>query len=325
MRSVLCGLAAVLVLVCAENAAGRNIYVSNVAGDDTFTGTQEAGMADRGGPVRTIARALQLAMPGDHIVLENTGQPYREALSLVGSRHSGNALRDFAIVGNGAVLDGSAPVPPDAWEHHRGAVFRFQPKDLGPQMLFLNGRPATRVAIEDRAGSPPPLAPLEWCALRGIIYFCVESTKLPEDYDLSYASKQVGITLLQVRGVRIHNLIVQGFRLDGIHTHTGAMRVEFDQVVCRGNARSGVTVGGASQVELRNCLLGDNGRAQLLTLPYSETHLHGSELLANTAGAWVDRGGIVFLADRRIEGGRDEDIVPATNADAESPAGQPVQ
>jgi hypothetical protein len=316
MRSFSRGLLLVLALVSARHAAARNIYVSNVAGNDTFAGTQESARMDRSGPVRTIAKALRLAHPGDQIVLHNTGKPYREGLALVGSRHSGNTLRDFAVVGNGAVLDGSEPVPAGAWEHYREAVFRFRPRHLGPQQLFLDGRPADRVPVADRAGSPPPLEPLQWTALRGVIYFCVEQTKLPADYDLSYAAKRTGITLLHVHDVTVRDLVVQGFQVDGIHAHTGATKVTLNGVVCRGNARAGVAVGGAAQVELQNCLLGDNGRAQLLTMPWSETHLHGSEVLSNTAPAWVDRGGAVYLGDRLIEGGLDEPIVPEPEAEA---------
>ena len=44
-------------------------------------------------------------------------------------------------------------------------------------------------------------------------------------------------------------------------------------VTAHGNGRSGVCVSGASIVELVGCLVGNNGQAQLLTLPLSETHM----------------------------------------------------
>ena len=155
--------------------------------------------ADRCGRSR---EALRLAQSGDTIVLANTQRPYRESISLVGSRHSGTAQEPFTIRGNGAILDGSAPVPPAAWENYAGPVFRFRPPHLGCQQLFLDDRPATRVFAAPTAGGPPELQPRQWCLLDGQIYFCVDLTKLPGDYHLSYAREQTGITLYHVERVR---------------------------------------------------------------------------------------------------------------------------
>ena len=303
MRNLGC-FALVSILLVAP-AAGRDIFVSNTAGDDRFTGDQPRSAADATGPVRTITRALELAGAGDRIVLAKTGEPYRESVSLVGSRHSGYPHRPLTIEGNDAILDGSAPVPPNAWENYRGAVFRFRPPQTAYQQLFINDRPAVRVTATRRAGSPPKLQPLEWCLLGGYVYFCVHPDKLPADYRLTYAQKQTGITLYHVERVGIVNLTVQGFQLDGINLNNSARDVYLGGVVCRGNGRNGITVGGASRVEIDVSLIGNNGWAQLLTHPYSETAVRSSDLFSNTAPPWVDRGGRVYLNGRRIEGGID--------------------
>lgn len=314
MRNFGC-LFVVLVLLVAP-AAGRDIYVDNVAGDDSFTGRQPRNMPDRTGPVRTIAKALRLAAGGgDRIVLIKNDQPYRESISLVGSRHSGYPQRPFVIEGNDAILDGSAPVPPQRWEHYRDGVFRFRPPRMGHQQLFINHRPAIRVAASRLAGVPPELQPLQWCLHGGYIYFCVEPDKLPEDYNLTYAQKQTGITLLHVQGVGIVNLTVQGFQLDGISAFNSARDVYLGGLTCRGNGRSGITVGGTSTVEIDVCLVGNNGRAQLLTLPYSETSVRSSNVFSNTAPAWVDRGGRMYIGGQHVEGGIDQrDITAAEKA-----------
>ena len=101
-------------------AAGRDIFVDNLAGNDRATGDQPRHTADLTGPVRTISKALFLSANADAIVLTKTSQPYRESLSLVGSRNSGFADHPFAIRGNGAILDGSAPVP----ARRLGTLFR---------------------------------------------------------------------------------------------------------------------------------------------------------------------------------------------------------
>ena len=306
----------VVCLLPTAQVAGRDIHVNNLSGDDGSTGRNLQNTADRGGPVRTISKALRLARGGDRIVLAKTKQPYREGISLVGSRHSGFLDRPFVIEGNGAILDGSAPVGPDAWEHYRGAVFRFRPPRTGHQQLFIDDRPAARVAVDRPAQQPPELEPLQWCLYGGQILFRVEPGKLPGEYNSSFAYRQTGITLFHVRGVAILNLTVQGFRLDGINAQNSAREVYISDVTSRGNGRAGIAVGGASKVELDVCVVGNNNLAQLLTLPYSRTSVRSSQLFSSTAPAWVDRGGRVWINGRRVEGGVDRvDIEPAGDAE----------
>ncbi len=295
-----------LLLLWPMAAAGRNIFVDNVAGNDRATGRQSRHAPDGSGPVQTIRQALRQAQSSDTIVLANTGRPYRESISLVGSCHSGTAQEPFSVRGNGATLDGSAAVPPTAWENYAGPVFRFRPPHLGYQQLFLDDRPATRVFAARTAGGPPELQARQWCLLDGQIYFCVDLTKLPRDYHLRYAHDQTGITLYHVEHVRITDLVVQAFQLDGIGLHNSARNVSLAGVTCRGNGRSGVSVGGASLVDIDHTLLSDNGQSQLLTLPYSETHLRDSRLLWHTAPGWVDQGGRVYFDGKRVQGGLDE-------------------
>ena len=290
-------------LSVGSGASGRELFVNNLHGDDGATGQYPQSTPDRAGPVRTITKALRLALPGDRIVLAKTEAPYRESITFSGSRHSGSALRPFTLLGNGATLDGSAPVPADAWEHVAGAVFRFQPRRVAHQQLFMNDRPAPRVIAGPSDETLPALKPLEWCLYRGHVYFCVEPTKLPADYPLSYTLRPVGITLFHVDRVTIENLTIQGFQLDGVNAANNARWVNLIGLTCRGNGRSGITVGGASLVDIEACLLGNNGRAQLLTLPFSETHVRRSELLSNTAPGWVDEGGRVYIDGKRLEGG----------------------
>jgi hypothetical protein len=296
MRTV--ALVVLLVSLVARAAAGRDIYVDNVSGSDSFSGQQARNIAGLNGPLRTIAAALRTAQSADHIILAQTDQPYRESISLVGRRHSGYADNPLVIEGNGAILDGSAKVSPTAWEHHRDNVFRFHPPRMGSGQLFLDNRPARRVAAESQAGPEPKLEPLHWYSRDGLIYFAVEPDKLPADYNLTYAQKDVGVTLFHVRNVAIIGLTVQGFHLDGINAHNSARGVYISGVTARGNGRAGIVVGGASKVEIDACLVGNNGQAQLLTLPYSRTVVRDSQLIPNTAPAVVRQGGYVYLDEQ---------------------------
>jgi hypothetical protein len=278
----------------------RDIFVNNVIGDDRSAGRTPDVLQTRG-PVHTIAKALRLAESGDRVVLANTGEPYRESLALEGVRMSGVADDRFTLVGNGAILEGARATSPDAWEFVSGVVFRFRPSRLGYQQLFLHGLPAIRRPINAPDGALPDLEPLEWCLYAGFIYFAVEPGRVPENYEPSVAELPTGVLLNQVRNVLIENLIVEGFQLDGINAHDGAIGVEMRGVTLRGNGRSGARVAGSSRVVLRKCLLGDNGAAQLLVNGYSQADAIECELLPNTAPAFIERSGVLRIDGRRAE------------------------
>jgi len=298
-------LLACLLLPCLPVSA-RNIYVSNTAGDDRSTGDVPDNVTARLGPVQTIAKALRLANPGDHIVLAATGQPYRESVSIAGMRLSGFGRVPLVVEGNGAILDGSLPVPDDGWEFHSGETFRFRPSRASHQQLFLNDRPALRRPVTTLDFKVPDLAPREWCLLGGYIYFCVEPGKMPPDYKPTYAALQTGITLYKTHDVAIGDLTVQGYQLDGINAIDGAFDVELSGVTCRGNGRSGLSVGGSSRIRLTDSVLGDNGSAQLRTEGYSHAVVEDSQLIANTAPAVTQAGGDLTIDGQPADAGAGE-------------------
>ncbi len=284
-----------LCLACATPALARDIYVSNVRGDDHFNGCSETIAGGGAGPVRTIARALRIVEKGDRIVLAKTEVPYRESISLSTGRHSGYEHMPLVIYGNGAILDGTLPVPPVAWQHVEGDLFRFRPRRLTYQQLYLGGKPAVRRRVEPSVPELPQLAPLEWMLLDGHIYFRCESGRLPEDYELRFAGRQTGITLYHVRNVVIRDLVVQGFQLDGVNAHDGVNRAVLAGLTCRGNGRSGISVGGSSRVLVQNCLIGDNGEAQFRIEGFSLAELEATDLIANTAPALEVEGGQLLI------------------------------
>jgi len=297
-------------LAMAATSSARDIYVDNVAGNDLSDGTA-AQSSGSSGPCRTIARVLRSANKGDRIILTNTGEPYRESITLQAGVHSGSADQPFEIVGNGAILEGAASVPRRSWEHVDDHVFRFSPPRKSHQLLFLNGMPAQRVQVAPTDRQLPDLKPLQWCLLQRYIYFCVERGKLPQDYDLSYSALPVGITLYEVRHVVIRDLIVQGFQLDGINAHDGAFGASLTGVTCRGNARSGISIGGASRIRIEGCVVGNNGAAQVRTEGYSHTRIIDSHLLDNTAPPVVREGGTVDVEEGAAAEGQQTSLPPA--------------
>ena len=247
--------------------------------------------------MRTIQRGLDLIEKGDRLVIAKTTMPYRECLSVQAGRHSGTLGGPFVIVGNGATLDGSTPVPDEAWQHVEGHVFRFQPAKMSHHQLFRDDRPLARVYVaQSSLATLPTLDPLQWCLYRGMVYFCCEEGELPNSYKLTHSTLPTGITLYEVRTVRIENLFVQGYAYDGVNAHDSAMDIELRQLTCRGNGRSGIAVGGSSRVRVDGCLVGANAESQLRVRDYTRVSVAHSRLLGTGDAPSVDRlGGWIDL------------------------------
>lgn len=300
----------------ASHAAAREIFVNNRLGDDRRDGSVPEHTGSLAGPVRTIEKALRLCRSGDTISLANTSEPYRECVTFSGGRHSGSAVGPVVLDGHGAILDGSQAVPVEAWQHFREDWYRFRPQRLAYQLLFDDGYPLVRQPVVHSDGRLPKLEPLEWCLTAGWLYFRTEKDKLPSDYALSQVAHPVGITLYQVHDVIIRDLVVQGFHLDGIAAHDLATGCTLEHVTLRGNGRAGLSVGGASDVAVDLCLIGDNGRAQLWCEDFAHVEVRRSELLPESAPTIVTRGGEV-LTDEATRAASQ----PAAEAAAEDEAG----
>ena len=292
-----CRLMRILSLFCAvafvaTPLTARDWFVNNFGGDDTFSGLV-ATTGTQDGPFRTIGRALRACGAGDRIVLADSGEPYLESASLVGGHHSGLPGHPFVIEGNGATLDGRLPISPEVWESYHGAVFRFNPRRLAYQQLYLNNVPTQRRPT-GRVGALPKLAPLEWFLDGGYLYFRIEDERMIDDYALSCAAHTTGLTLYKVRDVVIQNLTIQGYQIDGIQVHD-AVDCLLGGITSRGNGRSGVAVVGASRTTIDQCVLGDNAEAQLLVEYPARVTVLDSDLLPKTAPAIVNRSGDVTI------------------------------
>ncbi len=275
-------------LFLTNRTIARDIFVNNTTGDDRRSGTTDE-LTGGDGPLRSITRALRAAEFGDRIVVAKTKKPYHGSLSLQAGRHSGTVDRPFRLVSNGAVLDGTREVPVLQWAYYDQGAYRYRPRSLTRQILFLDGKPAKRVSVE-KGKQPPKLEALQWCWVGGYIYFRPEKGKTPADYVLAHTYLRVGITIYETQHVLVSGFVVQGFELDGVNAHDSVFHGELKGMTCRGNARSGISIGGASRVKVNACLLGNNGEAQLRTEGFSTTELVDSDLIENTAPR-IDRQG----------------------------------
>jgi hypothetical protein len=279
---------ATILFATAAHAPAATFYVNNLLGNDRATGLSAEPDADNG-PVRTIAAALARAGRADRVELAATGEPYREQLSLSLPNHCGFPDKPFVIDGGGAVLDGTVVAAPGAWRHVEGNVFAMRPRRLAYQQVFNEGQPLQQVTRSSQYESAN-LEPLQWALVEGEIHFRTEGNRIPSDYTLRHAALQTGITLYDVRHVRIENLVVQGFQQDGLNAHELVRDCQFIDIDSRANGRSGLSVGGVSRVSAVRCNFYENGRVQVRTEGLAELALKACDVGDLTAPAYRTHG-----------------------------------
>lgn len=323
---ILCGAAALF--AAGSDAAARDIFVHNQAGDDRSNGSTAEQIDEKLGPVRTIRRAVQIAQKCDRIVVANTGVPYRECITLQGGRNSGLPGVPFILEGNGAVLDGSRKLSFSDWHPVGKDLFGYYPKKITYTRLYLDGKPAEQVPVPADAKSLPKLEPKQWARFGGVVYFRVEPTKMIDDYDLSASQHDVGVTLYQVEHVIVANFVVQGYRLDGFNAADNMRDALVEGVVSRGNGRSGLTVAGSSRLTVAGSVLGDNAEAQLRVEGHSITKVEETKLLGDEAKqvfqesstARLSLDGEAYSAPPPAEPAEPKADAPKPEAEAKDPA-----
>jgi hypothetical protein len=284
-------IALAIVALLAVSASGRDIFVNNQSGNDTLTGRAPVSEGRGHGPVRTIAKAMRVATPGDRIILADTGEPYREQVTIQGGPRSGLSSNVPLIFdGGGAVIDGSVPVPDEAWEAVGGDIFRFAPDVKSHQSLLLESVPAVRVPVA-RGAAMPKLQPLQWCLIDGWIYIRVRPGEVPQQYHASCAGMWTGITVYDVHDVIVKNVTVRGFAFDGVNAHDNAFNVRLEDVKSLDNGRSGISVGGASRVRVVGCESAGNHMAQLRSEGYCRVQYTKCKFDETTAPALQVDGG----------------------------------
>ncbi|WP_164100930.1 hypothetical protein [Candidatus Laterigemmans baculatus] len=268
-------------LLMTSPVLARDLIVDNLRGSDSQNDRGFVPGPATFGPYRTINRALAGARSGDRIVLTNTGEPYREMIALNGYRHSGSPGAPFEIVGNGATLDGTVAAGMERWRAVGGGVWQLEPTPPGYPLLSRGGRPLNRVEII-AGGDLQQLQPLSWARAGALIYFRGEPHRGPFDYPLEVTELTTGITLYDVHDVVIRDLVVRGYRLDGINAHDRVRETAIVGVASRHNGRSGITVAGASQVTIGATLCEQNGKAQLRVEGRGVARLGNVDLVAGT-------------------------------------------
>ncbi|MDR3110781.1 MAG: right-handed parallel beta-helix repeat-containing protein [Planctomycetaceae bacterium] len=261
----------------------RDVFVNNRSGDDTRFGYNADSISDSTGPVRTIKRAIEIARNGDRVVLEPNDTPYNETIVLTRYNNSGSRELPFIIEGNGAVIDGTRPLPDGVWEYAGDNLFRFTPPIRTTDFTYFQiyDKLGEITFIKSQYGKTmPQLSPREWTLYNGKVFFMAEDGKTPlkqSDYNFVYTHFTSGVTLLQVANVRIHDLTVQGFQIDGISAFNNT-DVVLDNVTCSNNGRAGLTVANASKVAAGFCTFKGNVETDVQMLPNSKAHLYACDI-----------------------------------------------
>ena len=283
-----------LVFLLAAQLTASDIFVNNQSGDDHSNG-RAAESGPIGGPVRTIVRGLQLVEQGGRIRLVNTGNPYRESISLGGPNQRGFANRPLVLDGGGAILDGTVVAADGAWQHYRGNVFTFRPHRLGYQQLFHQGQPLKQAQAGRWSANVPRLEPLEWALVKGKIYFRAEQGHLPVEYRLRHAGLSVGISIYNTEYVRVQNLTIQGFHSDGIRLPDDVQNCELLKLECRANGRCGISVGGTCRVDVVGVTCYDNGRAEMIVEQFARVKIRDSDFAGGMVPPIKIEGGNVTV------------------------------
>lgn len=273
-------LALVSLGVCfwVTNLEGRTIYVDNQSGSDGFDGYAPSSQTQITGPVQSLRQALKLARPSDEIVLTNTGVPYSESLNLSGGRHSGFPNEPLVIRGNGAVLNGTAELPSDGWQRQRNGLWRLSLTRKGYYRFFHEGQPVAQHTLSGRDWQLDEIALDHWVSDRGAIYFRFDDQRTPITERWSYAALEFGISLVDVRHVRIEDLTIVGYRIDGVNADNACRDVTLQNVILENHGRAGLAVGGSARVTVKNSRIAYNGEHSILVTERGGVELEACEL-----------------------------------------------
>lgn len=241
-----------ILLNVATSATAEVYYVNNRTGADRNDGLVETPLSNITGPVKSISQALKLASFADTINVANTGVPYYDNLSFQGEKHSGDPVRPFRLIGNGATITGAMVVPEGAWREAARDVWKVTPFRKGFFQLLRDGKalPEVRLAAGEKWDSIPNLEVDQWCAWRGSIYYRIERLTEPSTLKMSIARRSCGITVFAAHNIVISDLTIQHFRLDGVNLHDLATDIQLEKLTLRENGRAGFAIGGSSTARI---------------------------------------------------------------------------
>ncbi|HWL09012.1 MAG TPA: hypothetical protein VNQ76_11425 [Planctomicrobium sp.] len=265
---------------------GRDFHVDPDTGHDGHDGIVA--------PVRTIARGLQLAGPGDTVHLQP--KVYRDFVGF--SNRHGEPERPIILDGHGATLEGSKPIDPDTWKEV--APGRFCNGQLIPHLdagriqrwfFIWNGKMnhmgRTSKGIRTPFKSPEELQPGEWTFVEetfpgsadpskrkygGSFYIQLDPGQSLAEANVTYPARINGV---QLGGTNSHlvirNITSTHFGNDGFNIHGDCHNVLFENICAIECGDDGISAHGTAKYRVEGLVSIGNSTGICDTV-LSQTH-----------------------------------------------------
>ncbi len=230
----------------APSARAADIYVDCRRGADTASG-------GRGAALKTIARAIRLAKPGDMIHLDPAAGPYRESVEFI--NRSGAPGKPITLDGHGATITGAEPIDVSQWRQVGPGLYRcdtlYQRTSHGKHLkdadinavimryfLLFDGRMQrmgrTSKGPKARFKKPEDLAPGEWTFVRDglVFYIRIDPAKTLADCRIEAPLRSNGVAIYGklCEHITIRNLTATHVYNDGFNIHGKTRRIRFENV-----------------------------------------------------------------------------------------------
>lgn len=236
-----------LLLICASLAA-RDLHVNPAVGHDAANGLA-ATASGANGPVKTIARGLKLAGPGDTVHLAPA--LYRE--SAVFHNRAGEPNRPIVLDGHGATLDGSEPLNPADWNqvspglYRNDHLLRMEASILGRWFFLFDGRMQhmgrTSKGPSQPLKKPDDLLRGEWTFVKegnppkgsratpGAFHLRIDPARKLADCRIAAPVRSSGVVLSgRCEHLRVRNLTCTHVHNDGFNIHGWSRDAVFENI-----------------------------------------------------------------------------------------------
>jgi len=218
-----------LLFTAARLAAAAELHVDPETGSDSADG-QKA-------PLKTIARAIRLAQPGDTVHL--APRRFYESADLSGKM--GTVEKPITLEGHGAVLDGSEPVLAADWEALGDGLFRkikllpHNDAAIVGRWFFLWDGKMNHMGRTSKGPSAPlkrpaDLQPVEWTYAKeeDAFYLRLPAGQSLDAANIRYPKRSSGV-ILSGKGEHliVRNVIATHVYNDGFNIHGAQRNAQF--------------------------------------------------------------------------------------------------
>lgn len=299
MRRVLASLLAASML-----SSARDLYVDPEHGNDAADGLEQT-------PLRTMARAIRLAQPGDTIDLVPGPTPYTELPTF--HDKCGEPGRPIVLDGHGAILSGSEPLDPADWQLVEPGLYRCDKlletnADIVHRYFFLFDGRMNRMGRSLKGPKVPFKAPREllaqewtWVEEEKAFYIRTPDGRKLADCRIEAPLRSNGVAVSgHCEHLVIRNLTTTHVYNDGFNIHGTARHVRFENVKAIECGDDGISAHDDCQIEVDGLLSTGNstgvchtGKSQSVSDHMTIRGNHGYDFFVLEAGTHVLRNSII--------------------------------